>query len=147
MLLNSTQNQAQFISPSLQFFSRNVSSAPHFSFYHMPLDGSLLCLFGYYKALKRTQTIKRKTSWSHSNIKAHFSLDQLCQGRSRHFTWRAVISAPLVTDHRTKPWLVLLQAAPQLDSVQFARMDIFTEAVKRNVHCLQAPSSDMFSNT
>lgn len=35
---------------------------PHvyLSLYHMPLDGSLACLFGYYKALKRTQTIKRR---------------------------------------------------------------------------------------
>lgn len=113
----------------------------------MPVDGSLAYLFGYYKALKRTQTIKRKTSWSHSSIKAHFSLDQL-SSKMQTLYLESCNFCSLATDHRTKPWLVLLlQAAPQLVSVHFARTDIFTEAVKRNVHGLQAPSSDMFSTT
>lgn len=131
--------------PSLQLFSRKVFSVPHLSLYHMPLDGSLACIFGYYKALKRIQTIKGKTSWSHSNIKAHFSLDQLCQGRCTHFTLRALLPLTLNTEN-SHGWYSSF-GQHQFVSLHFARMNIFTEAVKRNVYCLQAPSSDMFSNT
>lgn len=151
MLLNSTQitKSSSVYLPSLQFFSRRMSSSvPHFSFSQSYATGWISRLFGYYKALKRIQTIKWKTSWPHSNTKASFSLGQLCQGRCIHFTLRAVISAPFVTDHRKKPQLVLLlQAASQFVSLHFARMDIFTEAVKRNVCFLQAPFSDTFSST
>lgn len=148
--LNTNNKIKLSLSSPVSSFSPECLLLPHISpsLYHKPLDGSLACLFNYYKALKRIQTIKWKTSWSHRNIKAPFSLDQLCQGRCIHFTLRAVISAPFVTDHRKKPWLVLLlQTASQFVSLHFARMDIFTETVKRNVYCLQAPFRDTFSNT
>lgn len=148
ILLHSTQ-----ITKSSSVYLPQVSSfSPEKSFLsHIFL--SIIChwmdllpvIFGYYKALKRIQTIKGKTSWSHSNIKAHFSLDQLCQGRCTHFTLRALLPLTLNTEN-SHGWYSSF-GQHQFVSLHFARMNIFTEAVKRNVYCLQAPSSDMFSNT
>lgn len=105
-MLNSTRitkSSSVYPCQSAVLLQKSATFCPTFIFLSYAI-GWISCLsFWLLQGTEKNTDDKEKTSWSHSNIKAHFSLDQLCQGRCKHFTLRAVISAPLVTDHWKKP--------------------------------------------